>query len=39
MSKFPYLSAVGSLMYVMMCTRLDICHVVGMASRYQSNPG
>ena len=22
----------------MVCTRLDICHVVGMASRYQSNP-
>ena len=26
-------------MYAMICTRLDICHVVGMASRYQSNPG
>ena len=38
MSKVPYLIAVGSLMYVMMCTRPDICHVVGMTSRYQSNP-
>ena len=39
MSKIPYLSAVGSLMYAMMCTRLDIFHVVRMASKYQSNPG
>ena len=37
MSKVPYLSAVGSLMYVMMYTRPDICHVVGMASKYQLN--
>ncbi|GFS37990.1 hypothetical protein Acr_00g0055090 [Actinidia rufa] len=26
-------------MYVMMCTRPDICYVVDMVSRYQSNPG
>ena len=38
MNKVPYLSVVGSLIYVMMCTRSDICHVVGMANRYQSNP-
>ena len=37
MSKVPYLSAVGSLMYAMMYTRLDICHAVGMTSSYQSN--
>ena len=37
-SKIPYLSAVGSLMYVMMCIRLDICHAVGMDRIYQSNP-
>ena len=35
----PYASVVGSLMYVMLCTRPDICFVVGMVSRYQSNPG
>ena len=23
----------------MMCTRLDICYIVGMVSRYQENPG
>ena len=39
MSRVPYASVVGSLMYVMMCTRLDICFAVGLVSRYQSNPG
>tara|TARA_R110002060_G_scaffold20224_2_gene27517 strand:+ start:187 stop:972 length:786 start_codon:yes stop_codon:yes gene_type:complete len=39
MSKIPYASAVGSLMYAMLCTRPDICFSVGMVSRYQSNPG
>jgi len=38
MSRIPYASAIGSLMYAMMCTRLDICYVVGLVSRYQSNP-
>ena len=38
MSKVPYLSEVGSLMYAMMSTRSDIYHAVAMASRYQSNP-
>jgi len=35
----PYASAVGSLMYAMMCTTSDICFAVEMVSRYQSNPG
>ncbi|MCI78445.1 vacuolar protein sorting-associated protein 33, partial [Trifolium medium] len=26
-------------MYVMVCTRPDIAHVVGIVSRYLSNPG
>ena len=34
MSKIPYLIAVGSLMYVMMCTRPDICLAVRMVGRY-----
>ena len=38
-SEVSYLSAVGNLMYAMMCTMPDICHAVGMANRYQSNPG
>ena len=39
MSKIPYASAVGSLMYAMICTRPDICYAVGLVSRYKSNPG
>jgi hypothetical protein len=39
MKQIPYASAVGSLMYAMLCTRPDICFAVGMVSRYQSNPG
>ncbi|RVW73359.1 Retrovirus-related Pol polyprotein from transposon TNT 1-94 [Vitis vinifera] len=30
MRKVPYASTVGSLMYVMVCTRLDIAYVVGV---------
>ena len=37
-ARVPYASAVGSLMYAMLCTRPDICFAVGMVSRYQSNP-
>ena len=39
MSNVPYTSAVGSLMYAMLCTRFDICFAVGLVSRYQSNLG
>jgi hypothetical protein len=39
MSRVPYASAVGSLMYAMMYTRPDICYAVGLVSRYQSIPG
>eukprot|EP00253_Pinus_taeda_P031115 PITA_31115 len=39
MSKVPYASAVGSLMYAMVCTRSDIAHVVGVVSRFMNNPG
>ena len=38
MSKVPYASAIGSLMYAMVCTRPDIAHEVGVVSRYMSNP-
>ena len=37
MKVVPYASVVGSLMYVMLCTRLDICFTVEIMSRYQSN--
>ncbi|CAA0815215.1 Uncharacterized mitochondrial protein AtMg00810 [Striga hermonthica] len=39
MAGVPYSSAVGSLMYAMVCTRPDIAHAVGIVSRYLSNPG
>jgi len=39
MSRVPYASAVGSLMYAMVCTRADISHVVGIVSRFLSNSG
>jgi hypothetical protein len=39
MSKVPYSSAVGSMMYAMVCTRPDIAHAVGVVRRYMNNPG
>ena len=39
MERVPYASAVGSLIYTMLCTKLDIRFAVGMVSGYQSNPG
>ena len=38
MSKIPYASTIGSLMYVMLYTRPDIVLAVSITSRYQSNP-
>jgi len=37
MSNVPYASAIGSLMYAMLCTRLYICITIGLVSHYQSN--
>ena len=39
MEKVPYASAIGSLMYAMVCTRPDIAQAVGAVSRYMNNPG
>jgi hypothetical protein len=38
MCRVPYANAVGSLMYVMVCTRPYIAHAVGVLSRYMSKP-
>ena len=38
MREIPYALVMGSLMYDMLCTRSDICFIVGMVSIYQSNP-
>ncbi|KAL3833987.1 hypothetical protein ACJIZ3_008723 [Penstemon smallii] len=37
-SRVPYASAVGSLMFAMICTRPDIAQAVGAVSRYMANP-
>ena len=39
MQQIPYASAIGSLMYVQVCTRSDIAYVISMLGRYLSNPG
>ncbi|GJT08978.1 retrovirus-related pol polyprotein from transposon TNT 1-94 [Tanacetum coccineum] len=38
MSKVSYVNAVGSLMYLMVCTRPDIAYAVSVVSRYLANP-
>ena len=39
MTHVPYASAVGSLMYAMVCTRPDLSQAVSMVSRYMHDPG
>ena len=39
MSKIPYASAIGSIMYAIICTRPDVSYALSMTSRFQSNPG
>ncbi|CAH9096877.1 unnamed protein product [Cuscuta epithymum] len=39
MKNVPYSSAVGSLMYAMVCTRPDLAYAVSVVSRYMHNPG
>ena len=39
MSRVSYASAMGSIMYAMTCTRLDVAYSLGVVSRYQSDPG
>ncbi|KAL4368227.1 hypothetical protein GQ457_05G022170 [Hibiscus cannabinus] len=35
----PICSAIGSIMYAMICTRPDLSYALSMTSRYQANPG
>ena len=37
MARIPYASAVGSLLYAMVCTRPDLAHSVRIVSRFLSN--
>ena len=39
MSLIPYASVIGSIMYAIVCTRLDVSYALSVTSRYQSNPG
>jgi hypothetical protein len=37
-SKVLYCSVVGSLMYAMVCSHLDLSYTMSIVSRYMSNP-
>ena len=39
MSRIPYASAIGSIMYSMLCTRPDVSFSLSIASRFQANYG
>jgi len=39
MSRVPYASAVGSLMYAMVCRRPDLAHAVSVVSRFMGESG
>ncbi|XP_073056988.1 secreted RxLR effector protein 161-like [Primulina eburnea] len=39
MKRVPYASSVGSLMYLMVCTRPDMAYSVCVVSRFMANPG
>ena len=39
MSKVPYASAIGSIMYAMISTRPDVSYALSVTSRHQTNPG
>ena len=39
MSRIPYASATGSIMYAMLCTRPDVSYALSVTSRYQADPG
>ena len=39
MSKIPYASAIGSIMYAMICMRPDVSYALSVTSMFQSNYG
>ncbi|KAK8680799.1 hypothetical protein V6N13_109737 [Hibiscus sabdariffa] len=39
MSQIPYASAIGSIMYAMICTCPDLSYALSMTSQYLANPG
>ena len=38
MSNVPYSSAIGSVMYLMVCIRPDLAYSSSLVSRYMRNP-
>ena len=39
MDRIPYASMIRSIMYAMLCMRLDVSHTLSITSRFQANPG
>ena len=39
MSRIPYASTVGFIICAMICIRPDVAYLLGIVSRYQSDPG
>ena len=39
MEAIPYKSAIGSVMYLAVCTRQDIATAISSLSRFNANPG
>ena len=38
MTMIPYASAIGSIMYVVLCTRPNVSYALRVTSRYQMDP-
>ena len=39
MDGIPYASAIGSIIYAMLCTRPDVSYALSITNIYQANPG
>ena len=39
LSKIPYANIIGSIMYTMLCTRLDLAQATSVTSRFMSDHG
>jgi hypothetical protein len=39
MSRVPYASSIGSIMYAILCTRHDVSYALSVMRRYQTNSG
>ena len=39
MEKIPYASAIGSIIYAMLCTRPDVAFALSVTTRFEANPG